>query len=145
MFFGTKLILLDARNLIEGLLKLRPEDRLTLPEVLAHPWLKQEDTEGEVFLGKEECVNPMQDEKTGSQPDINNVNVDQLFFNERSKAKLSYADYCYIANDFYTQHVDEGALRTLEKFGYPRATVIESLQKGELNHAVASYNLLVLP
>ncbi len=41
--------------------------------------------------------------------------------------------------------VDEGALRKLEKFGYPRTMVVESLHNGELNHAVAAYNLLVMP
>jgi len=89
--------------LIEGLLRLKPEDRLTIPEILAHPWMKNEELENEVYLGKEECANPMQDNK--AQPDINNVNLENLFFKDKSKAKLSYADYCYIANDFYTQHI----------------------------------------
>jgi len=79
------------------------------------------------------------------QADINTVNVDQLFFKENSKAKLSYTDYCYIANDFYTQHIDENALKTLEGFGYPRSMVIDSIHKGDLNHAVAAYNLHVMP
>ncbi len=113
---------------------------MTVPEILAHPWLRDEAAEGETYMGKEECAAPSSDPK----PDINNVDVGNLFFKEKSVARLSYADYCYIANDFYTQHIDEEALRTLEKFGYPREAVIESLHKGDLNHAVASYNLLVL-
>ena len=104
---GKNLIILntkiDARNLIEGLLKLKPEERLTVPEILAHPWLKEDELVSDVYMGKEECVNPMQ-ENTG-QPDINSVNVDNLFFKDKSKSKLSYSDYCYISNDFYTQHI----------------------------------------
>lgn len=88
------------------------------------------------------------------QSDINIINVENLFWENKEDIKLTYSDYCYIANDFYTQHIgiyiinikiDEEALKVLQQFGYPRSFVIDSLQKGELNHAVASYNLLVIP
>jgi serine/threonine protein kinase len=29
----------DLQNLISGLLKVKPEDRLTIPEILGHPWI----------------------------------------------------------------------------------------------------------
>lgn len=61
--------------------------------------------EDNTYLGKDECMNPMQ--SSSGQPDINSINVDNLFFASRSKAKLSYTDYCYIANDFYTQHLSQ--------------------------------------
>ncbi len=41
-------------------------------------------------------------------------------------------------------HIDEEALQVLEGFGIPRKLVKEGINKGELNHATASYNLLVL-
>ena len=145
--------MLEAKDLIQGLLRVKPEERLSLPDVLTHPWLKEDTLEDATYLSKEECMNPMQ--PCLKQADINSINVDNLFFEGRSQTKLSYTDYCYIANDFYTQHlstllssslsIDEDALRSLEKMGSSRAAVIDSLQKGDLNHAVASYNLLVLP
>jgi len=49
-----------------------------------------------------------------------------------------------VTQDYYTHHIDEEALRVLESFGYPRKLVLEGLNKGEMNHATASYNLLVL-
>jgi len=42
-------------------------------------------------------------------------------------------------------HMDEEALGAIEGFGFPRSMVIEGLNKGDLNHATASYNLLVMP
>jgi hypothetical protein len=41
-------------------------------------------------------------------------------------------------------HMDEEALQVLEGLGLPRKLVREGLNKGELNHATASYNLMVL-
>lgn len=41
-------------------------------------------------------------------------------------------------------HIDDEALQVLEGIGYPRKLVKEGLNKGDLNHATASYNLLVL-
>ena len=41
-------------------------------------------------------------------------------------------------------HMDEEALQVLDGLGFPRKLVREGLNKGELNHATASYNLLVL-
>lgn len=94
--------ILDAKNIIEGLIRLKPENRLSIPNILIHPWLKKdEDFEESTYLGKEECVNPGKNE---GQPDINDINVDNLFFLD-DKSKLSYSDYCNIANDFYTQHL----------------------------------------
>ena len=41
-------------------------------------------------------------------------------------------------------HLDEEALQVLEGYGYPRKLVKDGLNKGELNHSTASYNLLVM-
>ena len=53
-------------------------------------------------------------------------------------------NYCAVTQDFNTYRIDEEALRVLEQFGYPRKLVIESLNKGELNHATCSYDLHVM-
>jgi len=39
----------EAKDLVRNLLILKPEDRLTLPEILNHPWMKEpgEDSETE--------------------------------------------------------------------------------------------------
>lgn len=80
----------------------------------------------------------------GKEADINHVNVDNLFPDGVYKTKLSYTDYCSITQDFATMHMDEEALQVLDGLGLPRKLVREGLNKGELNHATASYNLMVL-
>lgn len=76
---------------------------------------------------------------------INQVDIDNLFYDGLVTTKLSYMNYCSLTQDYYTHRIDEEAIRILENFGYPRSVVIESLKKGDLNHATATYNLLVLP
>lgn len=76
---------------------------------------------------------------------INQVNIDNLFYDGQVTCKLSYMNYCALTQDYYTHRIDEEAIRILENFGYPRQMVIESLKRGDLNHATATYNLLVLP
>ncbi len=141
------MIPIEAKDLISGLLQQEPTDRLSIPEILSHAWMAEENGAGSGderhSFGPAEC----QAEKS-APPDINAINVGNLFYPKHDSvtgAKLTYTDYCYIANDFYTQHLDEEALKVLEGFGYPRKAVVEGLMSGELNHAVASYNLLVLP
>lgn len=119
-------------------MRLVPEERLTIPQILAHPWMRRADELPE----KDEMGDADDQWDQGQAPDVNRLKIKNLYAGKA--ARLSYEDYCYIANDFYTQHVDEEALRTLEGFGYPKETVIRCLQKGTLNHAVASYNLLTL-
>lgn len=87
-------------------MKIKPEERFSIPEILAHPWLKGDELEDNTYFGKEECTNPGQVQTEG-QPDINEINVDNLFFKDFDNTKLSYTDYCCIANDFYTQHISK--------------------------------------
>lgn len=135
-----------ARSLINGLLKINPEERLSLPEVLNHPWLAQEDVEDEssdeynYYIVRNEQV----PDNPGSAPSINNLNVDNIFFPSKPGVKLNYKDYCYIANDFYTHHIDQEAVKAIETYGYPKSAILSSLEHGEMNHATASYNLLEL-
>ena len=44
------------------------------------------------------------------QGNVNYVNVDNLFYHENYKIKLSYTDYCCITEDFSTENIDEEAL-----------------------------------
>jgi len=41
-------------------------------------------------------------------------------------------------------HMNEEVLQVMEGMGMPRKLVKDGLNKGELNHATATYNLLVL-
>ena len=54
------------------------------------------------------------------QGNVNYVNVDNLFYHENYKIKLSYTDYCCITEDFSTENIDEEALAVCENFGFPR-------------------------
>ncbi len=38
--------------------------------------------------------------------------------------------------------IDEEAVKIVETYGYPKEAILNSLTKGEINHATASYNLL---
>lgn len=42
-----------------------------------------------------------------------------------------------------TYRIDDEAMEIVEKYGYPRKLVIESINKGDINHATASYYLLI--
>ncbi len=92
--------------MINGLLKVVPRDRLSIPEILAHPWMEQEvDDDSEeynYYIVRNEKV---PDESSGAQPTINTLNIENLFFPARPHVKLLFKDYCYIANDFYTHHI----------------------------------------
>lgn len=44
------------------------------------------------------------------QGNVNYVNVDNLFYHENYRIKLSYTDYCCITEDFSTENIDEEAL-----------------------------------
>lgn len=139
-YFEERSTIIDAKDLIRGLIRLKPEERLNIPQILAHKWMRRT-TEDEI--NEDDVWDPVEGEDEGQyQADVNVLKIKNLYTNR--DRKLSYEDYCYIANDFYTQHIDEEALRTLEGFGYPKDIVIRCLHKGTLNHAIASYNLLTL-
>ena len=159
----------EAINLVKSLLAIEPINRLSLPEVLRHPWLKEEESEFDdlnVYVGPSDFATDDDGDmglggglggmSTGpsQQPNINIVNISNLYWDRTMNVKLAYNDYCSISNDFYTQHigryiyiysVDEDAVRVIESFGYPRSMLLKSLHSGELNHATASYTLLLLP
>ena len=42
-----------------------------------------------------------------------------------------------------TYRIDEEAMDIVTSFGYPRQLVIQSINRGDVNHATAAYYLLV--
>ena len=136
------------------------QKRLTIPEILNHAWLKEiwEDSD-ESDNENSEGGNKSSSKKGGAQDDksndddssvkdiganINYVNVDNLFFNQNYSTKLSYVDYWSITEDSYTHHINEEAIKQVSKMGYPREFVLKWLNNGDLNHATATYYLLVM-
>ncbi|CDW77508.1 protein kinase domain containing protein [Stylonychia lemnae] len=152
----------ESKDLINKMLVLDPNERISIPEILSHQWMVSKDemilqddmidlTNG-TFLNRKDMYSlgsssfPSQAiNETQGEPDINQVQIDNLFLGSKSyQAKLSYTDYCAITQDFATMHMNEEALQVMEGMGFPRKIVRDGLNKGELNHATATYNLLVL-
>ena len=105
---------------------------------MSHAWLKEtnegdsedeeEDEEatekdtsdGNKKLAKDGNGNTTDIDLKQIQGNVNYVNVDNLFYHENYKTKLSYTDYCCITEDFTTENIDEEALKVCENFGFPR-------------------------
>jgi serine/threonine protein kinase len=101
----------ESKDLIRKLLVLKPEDRLSIPEILAHPWVKEDDDEEEeseadesdlvtgVSMSRNECSSAASgavQNTEDTRANINVINVDNIFCDERNdkyKTKLSYDDY----------------------------------------------------
>lgn len=83
-----------AYDLIKGLIKIKPEERLSIPEILNHEWLKQEDESNEEYnyfiMKNEKCEE--------YSPSINNIYIENLFFPKKANQKLLYKDYALISN-----------------------------------------------
>ena len=109
----------EVRDLIKKLLIIEPTDRLSLPEVLEHPWLAV-DKEGKDPTDKDfseasddngdynyyivKNGKQHEDNDADTQPNINTLSIENLFYQAKSNARLGFKDYYYIANDFYTHH-----------------------------------------
>mmetsp|Transcript_7465 Transcript_7465/g.6750 ORF Transcript_7465/g.6750 Transcript_7465/m.6750 type:complete len:134 (-) Transcript_7465:38-439(-) len=127
-----------------------PEERISIPEILAHKWMNSQSFDDlfggddmDMALSRKDML--MNGVSEGNESgDIDSVNIDNLFKDPAYDIKLSYSDYCAITQDFATVHIDEEALQVLENLGFPQKLVKSGINKGELNHATASYNLLVL-
>jgi hypothetical protein len=78
---------------------------------------------------------------------LSNVNVDNLYKKDlQAKQRLSYADYCAITQDYATMHLNDEILSTMETgMAMPKKLVKDHLNRGDLNHATATYQLMVLP
>ena len=103
----------DAKSLIDGLIKVDPKQRLTIPQILSHPWLKEisdesDTSDNDTDLDQTEHKNDTKDSRTNDNQNqasttndddvdlkeiggnINYVNVDNLFFEDNYSTKLSY-------------------------------------------------------
>lgn len=84
----------ESKDLIRKLLVLNPADRLSIPEVLAHPWVKEDDDEEEesdadesdmvngVSMSRNECsssVSGAVQNTEDTRANINVINVDNIF------------------------------------------------------------------
>lgn len=102
------------------MLVLIPQKRISIPEILNHPWLKgvvdpdgMEGTEEEddhdfnmgLSFSRQECnLNPFMAANQASNDqsplyqggNINAVNVDNLFYDGNVTCKLSYSNYCAV-------------------------------------------------
>mmetsp|Transcript_7384 Transcript_7384/g.5648 ORF Transcript_7384/g.5648 Transcript_7384/m.5648 type:complete len:181 (-) Transcript_7384:30-572(-) len=142
----------EAKDLIKQMITLSPEERITIPEILSHRWVTSQSFD-ELFssdemgmaLSRSDMLPSLEESSSGN---IDCVNVDNLFREDPTssaeEAKLSYSDYVSITQDYATVHINEEALQVLESLGFPQKVVKHGINKGELNHATASYNLLVL-
>lgn len=114
----------DGQNLIRSMIKLVPTERLTVPQILAHSWLKETNEESDSDSEQSEDQQTKQNENDLDmdkiQGNVNYVNVDNLFYNNQYKTKLSYTDYCCVTEDFATENINEEALKACENFGFPR-------------------------
>lgn len=63
--------------------------------------------------------------------------------NIKVEDKISYSDYCALTEDFMTYRIDEEALEVVIACGYPRNLLLDSINRGEVNHATTAYYLLV--
>ena len=138
--------------------------------MLNHPWVSElsrgpsdepllEDSEHDLRVGstffREEVLGGL---ITGCKNDgnengnINFVNVENLYYRGGTPAKnpqtnpdekVTYSDYCALTEDFMTYRIDEEAMDIVTGFGYPRQLVLDSINRGDVNHATAAYYLLV--
>ena len=140
----------DGKELIRNMLKLKGEERYSIPDILNSEWVQAQeklcDSFGEidintsVALSRKE-LNVMAE--SGNLSGINSVNVDNLFNKDNYDVKLNYKDYLAISQDFATMHIDEEALTIVEGFGYPKSFVKDCIKNGDINHATVCYHLLI--
>jgi hypothetical protein len=84
---------------------------------------------------------------------INYISPDNLYYectaevekqeSVKPKQKVSYSDYVALTEDFMTYRIDEEAIHVVESYGFQRKQVVNSINKGEINHATCSYYLLI--
>ncbi len=142
----------ELTNLIRGLVCLEPEARLSLPEVLAHPWVRYGASD-DLLLASAGEAEEADAEPEAAEPDeeqeanINVVNVKNLFYTSGSatttNSQLSMKDYQRITIGYNAQDLDEDTLDQVAQFGYSRDLVETALRSGQINHATATYYLLL--
>jgi len=171
--FPVDTVSAEVKDLIQRMLVLKPESRISMPQMLNHPWVRdvekgfgefeqedEEDDEHDLRVGttffRQEVLNGLipggAHSGTNENGNINFVNVENLYYKggkhtpgqpSRVEDKVSYSDYCALTEDFMTYRIDEEAMAIVTGYGYPRSLVIDSINRGDVNHATAAYYLLV--
>lgn len=159
------------------MLVVNPRDRISISEILKHPWIQLYDSilpdDKEYPGGVDITLHSFDDQQAASHNQqvipglgddhqclfqasnhinsnelLSTVNVDNLYKEgcvTGRKQRLSYADYCAITQDFATMHLNESVLHTMEvDMGMPRRLVKEHINRGDLNHATSTYQLMVM-
>ncbi len=99
------------KRLITSLLKKDPYTRISIPEILNHPWLNEYKPKDDIripLLGALQCVNPQINQQSPSShpcSHVNIVNLGNLFFQNCINQKIFQSDYYYIATDFYSTKI----------------------------------------
>lgn len=156
----------EVKDLIKRMIVLKPDKRITIPQMLSHPWVRdveksclgvdENDEEHDLKVGttffRQEVLGgliPGSQNSGNENGNINFVNIENLYYRSgepesvKIDEKITYSDYCALTEDFMTYRIDEEALEIVVSFGYPRSLVLESINKGEVNHATTAYYLLV--
>ena len=163
--FAVDSISETAKDLVRQMLVLTPDKRINVPDILNHPWVREQtegfeeedDDEHDLKVGatffRQECMNGLIGGGGSMESgNINYINVENLYYKCTSEIKtgafnpqnkIKYSDYCALTEDFMTYRIDEEALSIVESYGYSRKMIIDSINKGEINHATASYYLLI--
>jgi len=130
-----------VQDLIAGLLNVNPYQRLSISEILSHKWLESENKTNKYF-NFSECEN-LYDSLNLQKPNINKIFLPNIFREANKNGRISYDDYEKIIGENKYNSVDKSIISKLEEFGYPESQVMSSLQKDEINHATATYHLLL--
>lgn len=78
-----------------------------------------------------------------SIPNINSVNVTNIFYNNSEAQKVTVSDFRRIVSNSLCKELDEKVVNQVAEFGYNKEHIMNSLQNGEVNHATATYYLLI--
>ena len=123
-----------------------PYKRLSIVEVLSHPWTCGPKYGARVLYANALDRLPSQQSSLNAavKPDINATNINNLCSGRNPDERLCQSDLNMIVCEQLQKQINEKALQQLESFGYDREQVIASLQAGEINHATATYQLLLI-
>ena len=168
--FPVDTVSAEVKDLVRRMLVLDPAKRISIPQMLNHPWVADvekgfgdsedgDDEEhdlkvGSTFFRQEVLGGLITGHTSGGNENgnINFVNVENLYYRGGPPAenqatnpeeKVTYSDYCALTEDFMTYRIDEDAMEIVTGFGFPRNLVIDSINRGDVNHATAAYYLLV--
>lgn len=89
----------ECWDLISKMLVMAPENRITIPEILNHPWLCPP-VENDSDNDKQSQSTPHEFLADDIQGNINVINVDNIFSDSKNKkyeVKLNYEDYVSIS------------------------------------------------